>query len=298
MTTRHTWDELPDGAKKAVEEHTGRVVKSESTPGGRNSELSETLLTNSGPVFCKGISTNSPIVYMHLNEIAVTPLLPNGLAPRLLWHVETTGWLLLGYEHLSGRHADLSPDSDHLPLVADALEMIGRVAIPPTSIARRSMRDRWAQALTRELESVSFAESDPWCAKNGDLLVTLANEAPSYMDGNTLIHSDLNPTNILVSEHAVVVDWAWWQVGAPWFDPAYLVIRLIAAGHTPQTAENWARQFDGYAQAPPEAITAFAASAVCMWERRFTHTAATEAARQWARHRLAGHGGVNSLTDP
>ncbi len=76
MTTRHAWDDLPAGAKQAVEDRIGQVLKTESTPGGRNSELSETLWTDHGPVFCKGISTDSPISYMHRNEIAVNPFLP------------------------------------------------------------------------------------------------------------------------------------------------------------------------------------------------------------------------------
>lgn len=45
-------------------------------------------------------------------------------------------------------------------------------------------------------------------------------------------------------------------------------------------------QFDGFAAAQPEALTAFIASVVRMWERRFAHTAATEAARRWAQYRL------------
>ncbi|HWO62821.1 MAG TPA: hypothetical protein VNO31_22600 [Umezawaea sp.] len=286
MTTRHAWDDLPAGAKQAVEDRIGQVLKTESTPGGRNSELSETLWTDQGPVFCKGISTDSPISYMHRNEIAVNPFLPAGLAPRLLWHVETVGWLLLGYEHLSGRHADLSSGSEDLPLVAEAVTRIGEVVDLPTSGVQRSMGDRWGHALTRELTSSPFITSDPWCAANDSLLVEMANRAPSYMDGGSLIHSDLNPTNIVVSELAQVVDWAWWQVGASWFDPAYLVIRLIAEGHDPESAENWARQFDGFTQAPPEAITAFAASTVCLWERRFPRTAATQAARRWVRYRI------------
>lgn len=213
MTTRLAWDDLPTAAKQAVEDRIGQVLKTESTPGGRNSELSETLWTDQGPVFCKGISTDSPISYMHRNEIAVNPFLPAGLAPRLLWHVETVGWLLLGYEHLSGRHADLSSGSEDLPLVAEAVTRIGEVVDLPTSGVQRSMSDRWGHALTRELTSSPFTTSDPWCAANAGLLVELANRAPSYMDGSSLIHSDLNPTNIVVSDRAQVVDWAWWQIG-------------------------------------------------------------------------------------
>jgi hypothetical protein len=287
MTIRRDWNELPDGAKHAVERAIGKVSKAVSTPGGRNSELSETLWTDNGPVFCKGISTDSPISYMHRNEITVNPYLPTGLAPRLLWHFEAEGWLLLGFEHVAGQHADLTPDSSHLPLVAEAVEQINSAAVPPTSAASpRRISGQWSWALKREGKFEAPTSSDPWIAAHTPLLAALADRAPSYMEGSTLIHSDLNPTNFVVSDRARVVDWAWWQTGAAWFDPAYLIIRLIAEGHDPESAEKWAQQFDAFAAAPPDAITTFAASAVRLWERRFAHTAATEAARRWVQYRM------------
>jgi serine/threonine protein kinase len=286
MKIRRDWNDLPEGARRTVEHKIGKVLKADSTPGGRNSELSETLWTDNGPVFCKGSSSDSKNSYMHQNEISVCSLLPDGLAPRLLWHFETDGWLLLGFEHLSGQHADLSPDSQHLPLVAEAVDQISRIAVPSTSGARRPMSEQWARALKRESEFSSPVSAGPWSAANAELVTTWATRAPSYMDGSSLIHSDLNPGNVLVSDRAQVIDWAWWQTGTAWFDPAYLVIRLIATGHDPESAEKWARQFDGFAAAPPEAITAFAASALRVWERRFPDTPATSAARSWAQYRL------------
>lgn len=286
MTVRRDWNELPEGAKHAVQRSIGKVSKAVSTPGGRNSELSETLWTDNGPVFCKGISTDSPISYMHRNEITISPYLPAELAPPLLWHFEADGWLLLGFEHVAGQHADLTPDSSHLPLVAEAVRQINSATTATPATGARRMSDQWSRALKRESEFDTPTSSDPWIAEHAPLLAALADRAPSYMDGSTLIHSDLNPTNFVVFDRARVVDWAWWQTGAAWFDPAYLVIRLIAEGHTPASAEKWAQQFNTFATAPPDAITTFAASAVRLWERRFPHTAATEAARRWVRYRM------------
>ncbi|WP_158843999.1 phosphotransferase [Saccharothrix deserti] len=246
-----------------------------------------TLSTGSGRVFCKGITTGSPLARMHRSEITVSPFLPERLAPRLLWHVEADGWLLLAFEHVSGQHADLSPDSPDLPAVADAVEEISRVSAPPASIAQRSMPEQWARALKTEIESPPPPDAAPWSAANADLLVTWAARSPAHMGGSHLIHSDLNPANFLVSDRARVIDWAWWRTGAAWVDPAFLVIRLVADGHGPEQAEKWARQFDGFADAPPDAITAFAASVLRLWERRFAGTPATNAARRWARYRVA-----------
>ncbi|NUT49572.1 MAG: phosphotransferase [Saccharothrix sp.] len=259
----------------------------ESSTGGRNSELAVTLSTGSGRVFCKGITTDSPSAGTHRNEITVSPFLPERLAPRVLWSIESGGWLLLGFEHVSGQHADLSPGSPDLPAVAEAVEDISRASPPPASVARRPMAEQWARAMDAETKLPPPDGADPWSVANADLLVTWAARAPAHLDGPHLIHSDLNPTNFLVSDRARVIDWAWWKTGAAWIDPAFLVIRLIAAGHDPDRAEKWARGFDGFAAAPADALTAFSASVIRLWERRFPTTPATDAARTWARHRVA-----------
>ncbi|WP_199443562.1 hypothetical protein [Umezawaea beigongshangensis] len=118
--------------------------------------------------------------------------------PRLLGDIEPGGWPLLGFEHVSGQHADLSPGSSDLPLIADAVRAISRAAASPRPL-----------------------------------------------------------------------------------------IRLTASGHDPDAAEKWAHDLDGFAAAPLEEITAFAASVLRVWERGFAHTPATSATRRWARCRVA-----------
>ncbi|WP_241829094.1 phosphotransferase [Saccharothrix sp. CB00851] len=249
--------------------------------------MAVTLSTDSGRVFCKGITTDSPLARMHRNEVTVNPFLPGRLAPRLLWSIEMDGWLLLGFEHIPGRHADLSPGTADLPAVADVVDEIGRTAPPPASIAHRVMSAQWARAMEVETNLPPPGDADPWSLANADLLATWAARAPARMEGRRLIHSDLNPANILVSDTARVVDWAWWKTGAAWVDPAFLVIRLVAEGHDPGSAEEWARRFDGFAAASPDTLTAFSASVLRLWERKFAATPATNAARTWARYRVA-----------
>ena len=265
MNGRVEWHDLPAGVREAVQDHTGTVFAAESPSVGRNSAFAASLTTANGLVFCKGGRNEGPQATMHRNEAEVNPFLPAELAPRLLWRVERDGWLLLGFEHVSGRHADLSPGSPDLPLVADAVRKIGAITPPD---GRRMIAAHWEAALANEA-------ADEWAAV-----------APRHMRGSTLVHSDLNPLNILIGGTARVVDWAWWRTGAAWIDPAFVIVRLVAEGHEPAQAEEWAEQFDGFRAAPREAITAFAASLVCLWGRKFAGTAATEAARRWAEHRM------------
>ncbi len=287
MTTRRDWDDLPAEVRRAVEQRTGTVRTTETPTGGRNSELAVTLTTDSGRVFCKGITTGSSLAVQHRNEITVSPFLPERLAPRLLWHLDVGGWLLLGFEHVSGQHADLSPDSPDLPAIAEAVDEISRTAPPPASVAQRVISMQWTRAMKTETELPPPADADPWSTANAERLVSWASRAPDHMGGDHLIHSDLNPANLLISDRAQVIDWAWWRTGAAWIDSAFLVIRLIAEGHDPEAAEKWAQQFDGFASASPDAITAFSASVFRLWERRFAGTSTTNAALGWVRYRLA-----------
>ncbi|MFD4638864.1 hypothetical protein ACFWN2_16230 [Lentzea sp. NPDC058436] len=266
MNGRFEWHELPADVRRAVQDRAGLVRNAANASVGRNSAFAASLDTTDGQVFCKGGRTDSPQAVMHRNEAEVNPFLPEELAPRLLWQVERDGWLLLGFEHVPGRYADLSPGSPDLPLVAKTVGKISSITPP---VGRRVIADHWRAALSNET-------ADGWAIR-----------APQHMRGSTLVHSDLNPLNVLVADTARVVDWAWWRTGAAWIDPAFMVVRLVAEGHEPAQAEEWAAQFDGFRKAPGEAITAFAASLVCLWERKFAGTPATEAARRWFEHRKA-----------
>jgi hypothetical protein len=43
----------------------------------------------------------------------------------------------------------------------------------------------------------------------------------ALLAGDHLLHTDLNPDNILISDgRAWLVDWAWTTLGAAWIDPA------------------------------------------------------------------------------
>jgi hypothetical protein len=286
MTTRREWSDLPEQVKRAVEDRAGPVLKAVSATSGRNSELAATLWTPQGPLFCKGITTASSLSVMHHNEISVSPFLPGELAPRLLWYVEEEGWLLLGFEHVTGQHANLSPGSLDIPLVTNAVNAVTCLPAPPESAGRRAMSAQWSRALKSEIHADPPDKASPWSVENADNLTAWAARAPEYMDGPALIHTDLNPANFLVSDTARMIDWAWWRTGATWIDPAFVLIRFIAAGHAPIQAEQWANQIPAFRDASTDALTAFAASVLRLWERKFADTDATAAARLWARHRL------------
>jgi hypothetical protein len=285
---RRAWAELPTAVRGEVERHVGVVLDESPAPAGRNSEFSTTLTTSAGRVFVKGITTENPGVRAHRHEAAVNPRLPE-IAPRLLWTIEVDSWLLLGYEHIDGRHADLSPGSPDLPLLVDALrELGGRAAGDAPDLAAQ-----WARlAAWRRLRHDSPADLNPWSRANLEQFVEWERRAIDAVAGNQMAHTDLHSLNILVGERLRVVDWAWTRATVPWLDVGFLVLRLIDAGHSPAAAEQWATSAEAWVAAAEDDRTAFAVAVLGIWEflqrdQPLPHRERlTDAARRWARYRL------------
>ncbi|MBP2472405.1 hypothetical protein JOF53_001277 [Crossiella equi] len=295
MIERRDWAELPAPVRAAIEEQCGAVTAVEQASAGINSAFAATLHTEAGPVFCKATTdSTSP---MHLTELQVAPFLPPA-APRLLWHTEVAGWLLLGFEHIAGQHADLSPGSSDLGPV---LEAVGSFAdlltpCPPVGVPSLVSKLAWVAAW-RRLRKSPPPELHPWVRAHLDDGVQFEAAALEAIQGDTLVHTDLHPLNLLITEdRARVIDWAWAQQAAPWVDPAYLVLRFIADGHTPASAEELVAALPAWGMARDEEVTAFAVAVCGWWEYlRLQHPAPhrahlAETARRWARHRLASAG--------
>jgi hypothetical protein len=257
------WHELPPTVRAAVEDRTGPVLQASSVKTGSNSDLATVLNTSSGRFFCKAAVAGNPLGRMHRTEARINPHLPPQV-PRLHWQVEQDDWLLLGFEHVDGRHPDLTPESPDLGAVATTLAAIGSALTPCPAIGVQPATARWADRI-----------------------------APELIDGDTLVHTDVTPYNFLVHDSGVtVVDWSMPCRGAAWIDAALMIIRLIRAGHTPGQAEAWACQIPAWPAAQPEAIDTFAnAVAILKRERQYQRPSVAhvgplaEAAACWARHR-------------
>ncbi|MCZ7376682.1 hypothetical protein [Micromonospora sp. WMMC250] len=268
MSRRRHWHELPESVRTEIERHTGKVNSVATIPTGASCDVAVTLDTAAGRVFCKGGNADSPSAWLYRNEARVNPWLPE-VAPRLLWTVERDGWLLLGFEHVAGRHPDLAPGSPDLPLLAALLSELSGQLTPCPPPAVRPFAGRWHSLI-----------------------------APSLVDGDTLLHTDMTPRNFLVPEEGTgsaarirLVDWSSPAHGAAWIDTAFLLLRLVRAGHTPSAAEAWAVQIPAYASAPEHAVTGFADALVQLWRRKqltapaLHHGPLLDAAQRWAAHR-------------
>jgi hypothetical protein len=101
-----------------------------------------------------------------------------------------------------------------------------------------------------------LAEANQWTAA-----------VPKLVDGDTLAHTDLHGDQFRVSDDGTVhvIDWGFPGAAARWVDSAFMVIRLIEAGHGPGEAEAWARSLSCLSGVDGHTLTAFSVYLAGMW---------------------------------
>ncbi|WP_082771886.1 phosphotransferase [Actinoplanes sp. TFC3] len=233
---------------------------------GLNSSVAALLCTPTGRYFVKALPSDHRWVWTQAREAEIADFV-KPVAPALHKRVVHFGWDVLVFEALEGHQADYAPGSDDLHHAADLLTRIGELSCPNLALRQAEQR---LQAYTDASELQYFA-------------------------GGALLHTDLNNANVIVGGRQTrIVDWGWATRGAPWLDAGYWVIWLIAAGHNPRAAEQWAEQVPAWRTAPPQGVAAFAAANARMWSeagggnpdpwiRRLV-----DASAMWNQHRLTG----------
>jgi hypothetical protein len=237
-TARITYHELPQRARAAIEDVTGRVASATSAGGGLNSAVAARLRTATGDHFCKALPADHRCVWTQRREADIAPHL-DGLAPDLIARLEVDGWDILLFEALDGHHADYSPGSPDLPAVVALLEAIAATPCPAIDL-----RDTGERLLNYVSDSTDLR----------------------YFAGSALLHTDLNSANIIVEAGgARIVDWGWATRGAAWLDPAYWTLWLISAGHHPAAAEQWADKLTMWSTASDAGLRAFTEAQAALW---------------------------------
>lgn len=260
------FDDLPTAVRAAIEAETGPILRTEAISAGLNSSLSTRVHTADGTLFLKGLRTDHRWVWTQRREADINPHV-TPLAPRLVLHVIADGWDILGFEAVVGHHADYSPGSPDLPKVVAAMRRLGRTPCPDIELRHAEQR------LSGYLDNPADADA---------------------FKGEALLHTDWNNHNVLVTgDRAHLVDWGWATRGAAWLDPAHWVIWLIAAGHTPDEAEEQASQVPLWHTAPTAAVDVFARASANLWSEiaganpdGWT-TSMSEAAQRWNQRRAS-----------
>jgi len=228
---RTCWADLPDDARAAVERCAGRVLAVTTVWAGFNCDFAAMVATERSRYFVKGVPHDHPALAQQGVEARVAPHV-RAVSPRLRWEVRPAGWVLLGFDHIVGRHANFAPGTADLPLVTDALRRLGRVVVGDLPLPR--IEDRWRSFLNeRQLR---------------------------LLRGDSLLHTDLHPHNVLIGARgprAHLVDWAQPAIGPAWIEVALVACRLMDEGHTAEQAAAWADRFGCWRTVSREAMETF-----------------------------------------
>jgi hypothetical protein len=228
---RWAWDELPEQVRAAVETPTGEVHTVETITVGLNAAITARLHNSQRPGVLQGCAQR----------------------PR---RCPTSRG-----RHQPARRADRAPTAlarRHRRLLRPRIREPRRAPRRPVPELDGPTRDRRHPRSTGRASTAS----DGLQAHRGPLgrCRAAAGIDVGLLVGEHLLHTDLNPHNILVTEHSVrIVDWSWPTLGAAWIDPACAALWLIAEGHTPRTAETWAARIPSWSRFSPQALDAFTA---------------------------------------
>lgn len=285
------WESLPPDRVAAIEELTGPIVKAESVTSGLMPGLAAIVHAGNGPYFVKAAQADSPAARLYEREMVVGAALPASVsAPRMVYSSAEDGWLVMAFDYLDARDADLSPGSPDLDGTLAALVAISTASAwdtaPPVTANMTALQDKAASLLAKQ------SGGQPW----GMYRAALDGLDLGALSGEGLVHYDLHPGNLKVTADAKVsvVDWAFACTGAPWIDLVLLTPRLIEAGHSPASAERFVSRLPAWRTAPAPVVTALAA----LWtmfreykaiygpaDARAFRSQAARAGRSWVEYR-------------
>lgn len=240
---RRDWDVLPESVRAKVSAWVDGYDSVAPAPDGDHAEIAAAVTGPHGQVFVKAASTDLGVRSLRF-ELAANEAVARVLRypPRVEWALEADGWLVVATEHLDGPHPDLSPGSPDLDLLARALAELQETPAP----------------------------DGQWYSPRGRL-----GFFDPVMDGAMLVHSDINPANLIVTAHGLrIVDWAYTTRAASWVELALLVQWLIGAGHTADQAERWLAQLPAW---PTDRTTLddFASKNATKWAGKARHSTDT-----------------------
>ncbi|MFF0530065.1 phosphotransferase [Nocardia amikacinitolerans] len=234
---RIRWGELPSGVRAEVEHRLGARVRAATTqPGGFSHGLAARLQLRDGrSVFVKAISTEDSLAAMYRIEFETASRLPSTVpTPAVRFALETQGWLITVFDYVPGRHPRLDREAD-LAAVLGVIEQLAIALTPSPLPDLPTIAQDYGpqlQGWRRFAEQQPPADLDRWSLRHLDRLADLEATWTRDAAGETLLHTDLRPDNMLLQPDGTVVilDWAWPCRGAAWIDLVALTPAIAAHG--------------------------------------------------------------------
>lgn len=240
---RITWAALPAQLRVAIEHRLGdTVVSAASQPGGFSEGLATRVrLTNGRRVFIKAADARAAPAEaeFHRQEINVSTRLPDEVpTPRLVDAFDHGTWVVLMFEDIPGRLPEQPWRHGELDRVLRTVTELARKLTPSPvapEILGKPRLGGW-RLLRDDHDAVTrLAELSPWAADHLDELTALDDLAAHELAGETLLHGDLYPFNImLAADRVCVVDWPHAWIGAGHCDVVTLLSSAQLSGVDPQ----------------------------------------------------------------
>nr|MDT0656598.1 phosphotransferase [Micromonospora sp. DSM 115978] len=239
---RPQWHEIPASDRANIERVLGgRVVAARNCPGGYSPGFASQLtLADGRRVFVKMVDASRwpDDASLHRAEARTSAALPSTVpAPRLLRSFDEGRWTGLAFECVDGVEPRQPWDRAELVrTVAAAVELTRAVTLSPVELGRDQPRlGGWAGLAGDAAATARLAVHSPWAARNLPALVRLEADGLAAARGDTLVHFDLYPHNVLLTRDRVVfVDWPHARLGAPGVDLLTLLISAAADGIDPE----------------------------------------------------------------
>lgn len=271
---RPAWKSLPWHVRDAVAAQLGATIVSAATQAGgfTHGVAARLRLTDGSRAFVKAIAATDPLAAAYRGEAAAASQLPMAVpSPRLRFSTEVSGWIVLIFDDIEGSHPRLETPAE-LAEVSRALNILAR-ELTPNPVPGVPLL---AELLGAEMKSWRHyaattppADLDDWSRRHLDLLAGLESAWEASTTGDTLLHADIRPDNMLrrtTDGTVFVVDWAWPCQGAAWVDLVGLMPSAAERGLDPDTI---LAKHPISARVDPAAITAFIVALAGYW----THSA-------------------------
>ncbi|WUJ69159.1 aminoglycoside phosphotransferase family protein [Kribbella soli] len=252
---RPAWDSLPADLHEALAVALGTEITAVSAPvssGFTGGFAARARLADGRRVFIKAASDSTHAYGAYQREAEVVPRLPKAVrAPAIVATAHATtshaaaaavaapavggggdrgDWFAVVSEWVDGRMPGTPWTADDFDLVTATCEAMAEALRPSPLTGLMSFGELVgedvavpAQILAGELELPVGMQ--PWLPRVLPELAVLAAAGPEILVGDTAMHSDLRPDNLLIDSHGVcwAVDWNWLTLGPRWVDWAGLL---------------------------------------------------------------------------
>lgn len=238
---RLQWGALPLSIRTVIEGRLGgRVIAAGSCSGGFSPGMASRLTLDDGRrVFVKAMDGRAwpDQIDPYRAEAQVAASLPATVpAPRLLWSLEDDRWIVLAFDNIDGREPTQPWTRTELDRVLATVGQLSQPVTPsPIALSRAHPRlGGWAELAGDRHRLTRLTAYSAWVADQLPHLEALEQEGLSTAQGDTLVHFDLYPHNILLTADRVLfVDWPHARLGAPFLDLVMLLSSASADGIDP-----------------------------------------------------------------